>query len=44
MCPNNQIGDTDTIWSLVIGSESKFRANVVIWGSDLVIGVLYVQN
>ncbi len=38
-CPNCQIGDIDTIWSLVIGSGSKFRANVMIWGvCDLVIG------
>ncbi len=37
-CPNCQIGDTDTIWSLFIGSGSEFRVNVVIWGSDLAIG------
>ncbi len=34
------MGDTDTTWSLVIiGFGIKFRANVVIWDSDLAIGV-----
>ncbi len=40
-CPNCQIGDIETIWSLVIGSGSKFRVNVVdsIRGSsNLAIG------
>ncbi len=32
-CPNCQISDIDTIWSLAIGSGSKFRVNVVIWSS-----------
>ncbi len=30
------IGDTDTIWSLVTGSRSKFRVNM-IWGCGLAI-------
>ncbi len=30
--------------TLVIGSGSKFRANVVIWGSHLAIGEPHVQT
>ncbi len=28
--PNCQIGDTETIWSVVIGSQCKFRASLAI--------------
>ncbi len=37
-CLNCQTSDTDTFWSLVIGSQCKFRACLVVCVTDLTIG------
>ena len=37
-CPNCQIGDTDTIWLILIGSQCIFRVILVTCATDLAIG------
>ncbi len=39
-CPNCQIGGADAIWSIIIGSQSKFG----ICLTDLAIGAPHVWN
>ncbi len=43
-CPNCQIGDTDTIWLLIIGSWRLMCANLVVCATDLSIGAPHVWN
>ncbi len=44
-CQNRHIGDTGTIWSLIIVSWSKIRPNLAVCGTDLATaGALHVRG